>query len=304
MRGLSEDLIEYVSRWGYYGIPMLLILGGLGLPIPEEAPIILAAVMTREQAMWGPFAFASCMVGVLAGDFVVYGLGYVYGERVLEFPVIRSFLTKARETQIKGYFHRHGFKILILGRFAVGFRTAAYLTAGILRLPALNLLLTDLVAATLSTSLMFGLGYLFADQIKILIAEAQHWLAGILAAAITIALLARYYRGRKRAGKPIGLPAPPTGNLTPPPVPPALGPASLVAPPSSPSPLDSSTSQSPTTPPPSTTSPLPMDQSPELAPSSNLPPQPLEQPPQNPPTPTSTSTPKALEPVASSLANP
>ncbi len=55
----------------------------------------------------------------------------------------RKLLTLDRETQIKGYFHRHGFKILILGRFAVGFRTAAYLTAGILQLPVLKLFLTD-----------------------------------------------------------------------------------------------------------------------------------------------------------------
>ena len=69
----------------------------------------------------------------------------------MSLPLTRKFLTPAHEAQIKGYFHRHGFKILILGRFAVGFRTAAYLTAGILKLPALKLFLTDLFAASLST---------------------------------------------------------------------------------------------------------------------------------------------------------
>ena len=57
----------------------------------------------------------------------------------MSLPLTRKFLTRPREAQIKGYFHRHGIKILILGRFAVGFRTAAYLTAGILRQPALPL---------------------------------------------------------------------------------------------------------------------------------------------------------------------
>ena len=63
---------------------------------------------------------ATCLVGVLVGDFVVYFLGYYYGEKVLSLPVTRRLLTRAREAQIKGYFHRHGFKILVLGRFAVG----------------------------------------------------------------------------------------------------------------------------------------------------------------------------------------
>ena len=139
---MTEALI---GKLGYVGIALILVLGGLGLPIPEEAPIILAAVLSRKGAMWAPWAFGSCLSGVLLGDFIVYFLGYVYGEKVLSLPLTRKFLTRARETQMQGYFHRHGFKILILGRFAVGFRTAAYLTAGILKLPALKLFLTDLL---------------------------------------------------------------------------------------------------------------------------------------------------------------
>ena len=113
------------------GIALILILGGLGLPIPEEVPIILAAVLTRNGQMSAIPALASCLGGVLLGDFVVYLLGYFYGEKVLSLPLTRRLLTRQREAQIKGYFHRHGFKILVSGRFVPGFRTAAYLTAGL-----------------------------------------------------------------------------------------------------------------------------------------------------------------------------
>src|SRR5690606_23310349 len=126
---LTEQL---VGKLGYVGIALILVLGGLGLPIPEEAPVILAAILTRNGQMSGVLAFSTCLGGILLGDFIVYLLGYFFGERVMSLPLTRRLLTKAREAQIKGYFHRHGFKILILGRFAVGFRTAAYLTAGIL----------------------------------------------------------------------------------------------------------------------------------------------------------------------------
>ena len=60
-------------------------------------------------------ALASSFAGVLVGDFLVYFLGYYYGEKVLSLPLTRKFLTKVCEAQIKGYFHRHGVKILILG---------------------------------------------------------------------------------------------------------------------------------------------------------------------------------------------
>ena len=151
-------------------------------------------------------ALTTCLVGVLAGDFVVYFLGYFYGEKVLSLPLTRRLLTRAREAQIKGYFHRHGFKILVLGRFAVGFRTAAYITAGILKLPPLKLFLTDLFAASLSTFLMFGLGYIFARQIQSGIREMQQWFTVALAISLAAWLSYRFYKGRKRAGLPVGPP--------------------------------------------------------------------------------------------------
>jgi membrane protein DedA with SNARE-associated domain len=200
---LAEELIR---QFGYVGIGLILILGGLGLPIPEEVPIILAAILTRNGQMSVLPAVASCLLGVLLGDFVVYLLGYFYGEKVLRFPLTRRFLTRQREAQIKGYFHRHGYKILVSGRLVPGFRSAAYLTAGILKLPTLRLLVTDLVAVTLSTSLMFGLGFFFADQIQNGIREVQQWLTVLVAVGVGSWLLHRYYRARQRAGQLVGPP--------------------------------------------------------------------------------------------------
>src|SRR5205823_4467645 len=82
--------------------------------------IILAAILSRKGSLWWPMALLACFLGVLLGDFVVYFLGYFYGEKVLSFRLTRKFLTRAREAQIKGYFHRHGIKIMMLGRLAVG----------------------------------------------------------------------------------------------------------------------------------------------------------------------------------------
>jgi len=199
---------EFVGQFGYFGIILLLVLGGLGLPVPEEAPVIMAAILSKHHVMWAPLAFTACVVGVLLGDFLVYFMGYFYGEKVMNLSLARKFLTPQREAQMKGYFHRHGVKILILGRFAVGFRTAAYLTAGILRIPPLKLLVTDLFAVSLSTPLMFGLGWVFAQQIEQGIHEAQRFLTvGILGLCIGIAIY-RWRKGRREGRLPVGPPVP------------------------------------------------------------------------------------------------
>jgi membrane protein DedA with SNARE-associated domain len=245
---------ELIGKLGYLGIALILLLGGLGLPVPEEAPIILAAVLSKGGKMWWPLALASCFAGVLLGDFVVYFLGFFYGEKVMSLPLTRKFLSPAREEQIKGYFHRHGFKILILGRFAVGFRTAAYLTAGILKLPTLKLFLTDLFAASLSTLTVFGLGYVFAHQIESSFDRVKHWLTATAGITLLAWVLYRSYRGRQRAGLQVGPPVLVTDDVplppddlhplpaeapAPPPVvaPGPASPTALAGPPGPPAPL-------------------------------------------------------------------
>ena len=193
-----------VARLGYLGIVLVLVLGGLGLPVPEEAPILLAAVLARNGQMSVVPALASCFVGVLVGDFVVYALGYFQGERVLSFRITRRFLTREREAQIKGYFQRHGIRILITGRFVPGFRTAAYLTAGILRLPPMRLFLADLCAASMSTLLMFGLGYFFARWVETQWRQAQGIAVIGLGLGVAGFLLYRHYKARKRGGAVVG----------------------------------------------------------------------------------------------------
>ena len=49
--------------------------------------------------MWWPLALASCFAGVLLGDFVVYFLGFFYGEKVLSLPLTRQVAQPAREAR-------------------------------------------------------------------------------------------------------------------------------------------------------------------------------------------------------------
>ena len=146
-------------------------------------------------------------MGVLLGDLVVYFLGYFYGEKVLSLPLTRKLLTRQREAQIKGYFHRHGFKILVSGRFVPGFRTAAYLDGRYLATSHGQAILDRPGCGYAQhRACMFGLGYAFAHQIQSGIREVQQWIMLILAVGVASWLLYRYYDARNRSGMPIGPP--------------------------------------------------------------------------------------------------
>ena len=68
-------LQEFVGNFTYIGIFVVLLLGSLGVPIPEEMPIIAAAVLSHEGIVRWWLVLPVCLLGVLSGDMVLYWVG-------------------------------------------------------------------------------------------------------------------------------------------------------------------------------------------------------------------------------------
>jgi membrane protein DedA with SNARE-associated domain len=70
-----EALQEFVDNFTYLGIFAVLLLGSLGVPIPEEMPILAAAVLSHDGIVRWWLALPVCLLGVLSGDMVLYWVG-------------------------------------------------------------------------------------------------------------------------------------------------------------------------------------------------------------------------------------
>jgi membrane protein DedA with SNARE-associated domain len=193
-------LTELIGSFTYPGVFLVLLATGLGLPIPEELPIVIAAMMSRWEVMhwWG--ALLSCLGGVLAGDMLLYVVGRHFGRRILEWPAARRILTPDREARVMEAYHRHGLKFVIMARLVMGLRAAAFLTAGLVRVPFPRLLMVDVAAVLVSVPLVFGLAYVIADSVAVALVrvhEMQLWIGGavVLVAAGWVFLL---WRRRRR----------------------------------------------------------------------------------------------------------
>ena len=79
-----ETLQGFVAHFTYLGILAVLLLGSLGVPIPEEMAIIAAAVLSHEGIVRWWLALPVCLLGVLSGDMVLYWVGRHWGENILE----------------------------------------------------------------------------------------------------------------------------------------------------------------------------------------------------------------------------
>ena len=130
-----------------------------------------------------------CVAGVLSGDIALYWVGHHWGERVLGWRPVRWVLSPAREEQLKAGYRSHGVKIVFTARHVMGLRAAAFLTAGIARVPFWRFLAADALAALVSVPFGFFLAFLFADQVEQVFADVhrvERWLA--LAALVIVAV--------------------------------------------------------------------------------------------------------------------
>lgn len=193
-------LTELIIDFTYPGVFLALLATGLGVPIPEELPIVIAAIMSRWQVMHWSGALGSCLGGVLAADMLLYAVGRHFGRRILEWPTARRILTPEREARVMDAYRRHGLKFLVMARLVMGLRAAAFLAAGLVRVPFLRFLVVDLAAVLVSVPLAFGLAYAIADSVAPALERVQAlqlWIGGsiVLVAAAWVVLRWRRPRG-------------------------------------------------------------------------------------------------------------
>ena len=197
-------LQEFINNFTYVGIFLLLLLGSLGVPIPEEMPIIAAAVLSHEGLVHWWFMLPLCLLGVLSGDMVLYWVGRHWGDQVLKWRMVRLVLSPAREAWLKAAYRRHALKTVVTARHVMGLRAAAFLTAGSANVPFWKFVAADAGAALFGVPLVFALAYFFTDQIRAIMADvrrAERWLflAGLM--AVGAMLVIWVWRWHRRVAK-------------------------------------------------------------------------------------------------------
>ncbi len=160
---------EFFSQWGYLGVFLALLATGLGFPMPEEVPVILGGVLVGHpgSGLHEYIMLPVCIAGVVIGDGFLYGIGRLWGPRLVEYGWVKKrLLPPERLDKIERNFHEYGIKILLFARLTPGIRAPIFITAGITRVPLSKFLLADALYAIPGVTLLFYLGYWFTDRLN------------------------------------------------------------------------------------------------------------------------------------------
>lgn len=193
-----------VTIWAI--ITATLFLSGVGLPFPEDVPLIAAGFTTYKQSgdevvLWRyVLTFVSVTVPILAGDLCAYALGRRYGLAVRgRFRIVSRLMSRKRLVRVKRWYNEYGSFTVFLGRQVAGVRFVTFYMAGTMRMSLAKFVLWDFLGCLVSVPIWLALGTLAASYGRTWVGAASSKAGlGFLAVVVVLALLLVLFDRRRR----------------------------------------------------------------------------------------------------------
>lgn len=190
----------------------ILLLTGVGLPLPEDIWLTLAGFSAYKQAgdrfVWYYFvgAFVVTTLAILVGDTGAWWLGRRFGFGIRDrVKFMRKVLTEKRMRKVQGWFDNYGSWTVFLGRQVAGVRFVTFFSAGTMRMGLPRFLLFDFLGCLVSIPVWLTLGALASiygrEWLETASRSVGGGLLGVAAVAIVVFIIVIKVRASKRAKK-------------------------------------------------------------------------------------------------------
>lgn len=209
---MEAEFLQFIQTnpsYAYLSVFGVLLLCGLGLPMPEDIVLVTGGYMVYladKQQLAAPtltWMLVVGMVGVLSGDTFLFFAGRKLGQRVTRVWPFRLMITPRRMQRVQHFFDRYGATTAFFARFAAGLRAPTYLLAGTAGMRFRTFILADGIAALLSVPAWILLAWYFGaqiDRVKVWMGQSK-WAIVVIFLALAIYIVYRVIRSRRRRAK-------------------------------------------------------------------------------------------------------
>lgn len=164
--------IDWITRYEYPALFLLLMLGIVGLPVPDETLLLFAGSLTFTHRLAAAPTLAAAVLGSACGISLSYWLGRTLGLSLAGSLGLRVGLDARRLQAVQDWYRLRGKYGLLLGYFVPGLRHLTAFVAGSSRLP-----FPVFAAFAYSGGLLWSLSFLWLGY---LLGDEWHRLAGMI----------------------------------------------------------------------------------------------------------------------------
>lgn len=137
-------------------VPLGIIIGTF---ILEDATTMLVGILSADGFIPIPIALVSLYLGIILGDFWLYGMGYLAANH----RWATWFINHERYEPIRSWLEERFEGAVFTSRFVPGMRLPTYTAAGFLKLPFRRFIPPVVIGTFIWTSLFFAGAYLFGN---------------------------------------------------------------------------------------------------------------------------------------------
>ena len=198
---MENTVLQWVATYGYIAIYSLLVLGIVGLPVPDEFLLTGCGFLVYQGHLRLVPTVASALAGSMSGITCSYLIGRTVGWKFLHSRVGRWLRIKDRTIErVHDWFNRIGHWALMVGYFIPGVRHFTAIVAGTSKLEYPSFALYAYSGATLWVSAFIFIGYHFGQRWPEILNLVEHnlKLASVMVGVLVLAyLLFRYSKSRR-----------------------------------------------------------------------------------------------------------
>ena len=196
-----QTVLHWVTLYGYEAIFFLLVLGIVGLPIPDETLLTFAGYLVFKGHLRLLPTLAAAFLGSLCGITLSYVLGRTFGLYLVRHYGHYVRLTDEKIHQAHDWFRRAGRWSLTFGYFLPGIRHLTAYVAGASELELPVFALFAYTGGCIWSVTFISIGYFLGEEW----AQATQWIRRtlLIGTGVALVILAGYswvQRTKKRLG--------------------------------------------------------------------------------------------------------
>jgi membrane protein DedA with SNARE-associated domain len=160
----AQTFLPWITQYGSFALFVLLALGVVALPIPDETLMIIAGFLIAKAKLSPSLTVIAAIAGAITG----ITISYIIGRTIGHFLVLKYGrwvgLTQAKLTRAHNWFERFGKWTLVIGYFIPGVRHLTGYAAGTLYMHYAEFAAYAYTGAFIWACLFLSLGYAFGTH--------------------------------------------------------------------------------------------------------------------------------------------